>query len=147
IWRARGIHLATKPLQPTGHILWLIKSLVKLQEGFKGFRRECERLPRPGKGPAFLRVRRTRKWLISNDFSYTSLSPSLYAPLSLLRQTAKAVTLLQEFHMVKLAAGPKKPDYHVRVVDRVFAILEELADGSAKFGDVALAERLGLHKS
>ena len=49
--------------------------------------------------------------------------------------------------MVKLAAGQKKPDYHVRVVDRVFAILEELADGSAKFGDVALAERLGLHKS
>jgi DNA-binding IclR family transcriptional regulator len=48
---------------------------------------------------------------------------------------------------VKPAAGQKKPDYHVRVVDRVFAILEELADGSAKFGDVALAERLGLHKS
>ena len=48
---------------------------------------------------------------------------------------------------MKLAAGEKKPGYHVRVVDRVFAILEELADGSAKFGDVALAERLGLHKS
>ena len=44
---------------------------------------------------------------------------------------------------MKLAAGAKKPGYHVRVVDRVFAILEELADGSAKFGDVALAEKLG----
>jgi DNA-binding IclR family transcriptional regulator len=49
--------------------------------------------------------------------------------------------------MVKLAAGEKKPDYHVRVVDRALAILEELGDGSARFGDVALAERLGLHKS
>jgi DNA-binding IclR family transcriptional regulator len=49
--------------------------------------------------------------------------------------------------MVKLAAREKKANYHVRVVDRVFAILEELADGSAKFGDVALAEKLGLHKS
>jgi DNA-binding IclR family transcriptional regulator len=48
---------------------------------------------------------------------------------------------------VKLATNGKNPDYHVRVVDRVFAILEELADGSAKFGDVALAEKLGLHKS
>jgi DNA-binding IclR family transcriptional regulator len=49
--------------------------------------------------------------------------------------------------MVKLAASAKKPDYHVRVVDRVFAILGELGDGSARFGDVALAEKLGLHKS
>jgi len=49
--------------------------------------------------------------------------------------------------MVKLAAGQKNSGYHVRVVDRVFAILEELADGSARFGDVALAEKLGLHKS
>jgi len=49
--------------------------------------------------------------------------------------------------MVKLAAGEKNAGYHVRVVDRVFAILEELADGSARFGDVALAEKLGLHKS
>jgi DNA-binding IclR family transcriptional regulator len=48
---------------------------------------------------------------------------------------------------VKLAANEKKTDYHVRVVDRVFAILEELADGTAQFGDVALADRLGLHKS
>ena len=48
---------------------------------------------------------------------------------------------------MKLATNGKNPDYHVRVVDRVFAILEELADGSAKFGDVALAEKLGLHKS
>jgi DNA-binding IclR family transcriptional regulator len=48
---------------------------------------------------------------------------------------------------VKPATNGKNPDYHVRVVDRVFAILKELADGSAKFGDVALAERLGLHKS
>ena len=49
--------------------------------------------------------------------------------------------------MVKPAAGEKNAGYHVRVVDRVFAILEELADGSARFGDVALAEKLGLHKS
>jgi DNA-binding IclR family transcriptional regulator len=49
--------------------------------------------------------------------------------------------------MVKLAAVRKKADYHVRVVDRALAILEELGDGSARFGDVALAERLGLHKS
>jgi DNA-binding IclR family transcriptional regulator len=69
------------------------------------------------------------------------------SPPGLLSETAKPVTLSGEFHMVKLAAGQKKPGYHVRVVDRVFAILEELADGSAKFGDVALAERLGLHKS
>jgi DNA-binding IclR family transcriptional regulator len=35
----------------------------------------------------------------------------------------------------------------VRVVDRALAILEELADGSTSLGDVALAEKLGLHKS
>jgi hypothetical protein len=46
---------------------------------------------------------------------------------------------------VKLAAGQKKPDYHVRVAAWVFAILEELADGSAKFGDVALAEPVPVH--
>lgn len=67
--------------------------------------------------------------------------------MSLLRQTAKAITLLGEFHVVKPAASEKKQDYHVRVVDRVVAILAELADGSTKFGDVALAEKLGLHKS
>ena len=35
----------------------------------------------------------------------------------------------------------------MRAVERVLAILVELGDGSAKFGDVALAEKLGLHKS
>ncbi|MGP8243957.1 MAG: IclR family transcriptional regulator [Bryobacteraceae bacterium] len=48
---------------------------------------------------------------------------------------------------MKPVAIEKNPDYHVRVVDRALAILEELADGSVRFGDVALAERLGLHKS
>jgi DNA-binding IclR family transcriptional regulator len=44
-------------------------------------------------------------------------------------------------------AREEKGNYNVRVVDRVVAILEELADGAGKFGDVALAEKLGLHKS
>jgi DNA-binding IclR family transcriptional regulator len=48
---------------------------------------------------------------------------------------------------VKPATREKTPDYHVRVIDRIAAILEELADGSANLGDVALAEKLGLHKS
>ncbi len=48
---------------------------------------------------------------------------------------------------MKLSVREKTPDYHVRVVDRVIGILEELADESAKWGNVALAEKLGLHKS
>src|ERR1039457_3431627 len=59
----------------------------------------------------------------------------------------KRVHLLQEFHIVKPAIDERKPDYHVRVVDRALAILEELAGGAGKLGDVALAEKLGLHKS
>ena len=48
---------------------------------------------------------------------------------------------------MKPVKGEKKPNYQVRAVDRVVAILDELADGSGEFGDVALAEKLGLHKS
>jgi IclR family KDG regulon transcriptional repressor len=38
-------------------------------------------------------------------------------------------------------------DYHVLVIDRVIAILDELASEPHEKGDVDLAERLGLHKS
>lgn len=48
---------------------------------------------------------------------------------------------------MKPATCEKKPDYQVRVIDRVIAILGELADASGSFGDVALADKLGLHKS
>lgn len=57
-----------------------------------------------------------------------------------------------EFHAVKLkparapAAAPSR-EYHVRAVDRVIAILDELAAGPEEKGDVALSEKLGLHKS
>ncbi len=48
---------------------------------------------------------------------------------------------------MKPARGEGKPGYHVRVVDRALAILNELAQGSTKLGDVALSEKLRLHKS
>ena len=60
------------------------------------------------------------------------------------------VILLREFHTVKPAGAPsreKEPHYQVRVIDRVVAILDELAHGSTELGDVELAKKLGLHKS
>jgi IclR family transcriptional regulator, KDG regulon repressor len=51
---------------------------------------------------------------------------------------------------VKLNVGAPQSarrDYQVRVIDRAFAILDELARGVEEKGDVELAEKLALHKS
>jgi DNA-binding IclR family transcriptional regulator len=48
---------------------------------------------------------------------------------------------------VQASSRQQKPQYQVRVIDRVVAILDEIAHGSTELGDIELAKKLGLHKS